>query len=237
LNKQLLAELKTYIEPEKAAFFPKFFKALPGGYGEGDKFWGIRVPPLRKLAKKYKQLDWPELTALITSEIHEQRLLALFILRQQFEIAQKKQEINQQQEIIDFYLANLTGVNNWDLVDSSAHYLLGNWLLDKDTDILWQLAKNENLWSQRIAIMSSLAFIIDGRYELTLALAEHLLQHPHDLMHKAVGWMLREVGNRDLQTELIFLDKHYQVMPRTMLRYAIEKFDEPLRLSYLKGIK
>lgn len=229
----LLNDLKQYIEPEKAAFFAQFFKAFPGGYGEGDQFWGIHVPPLRQLAKKYRQLSLAELAILITSPIHEQRLLALFILRLQFQ----KSDVITQQTIIDFYLSHLTGVNNWDLVDSSAHYLLGTWLLDKDTELLWRLANSGELWSQRIAVMSSFAFIQQGHFRLTLALAAHLLHHPHDLMHKAIGWMLREIGKRDLATELTFLDTHYQQMPRTMLRYAIEKFDEPLRLSYLKGTR
>ena len=228
---QLLDELKTYIEPQKAAYFPQFFKAFPGGYGEGDLFWGIRVPPLRKLAKQYQHLSLNELRPLITSKIHEQRMLALFILRLQFEKAQPVQ----QEKIIAYYLNHLDCVNNWDLVDSSAHYLLGTWLLDKDDKQIWLLAKSNKLWSQRIAIMSSFAFIRAGRFQLTLQLAEHLLNHPHDLIHKAVGWMLREIGNRDLATEMLFLDKFYTQMPRTMLRYAIEKLPEPLRLDYLKG--
>ncbi|WP_434340122.1 DNA alkylation repair protein [Motilimonas cestriensis] len=231
--KVLLNELKQHIEPDKAAFFPQFFKAFPGGYGEGDQFWGIRVPPLRQLAKKYRQLPLNKVEILITSPIHEQRLLALFILRLQFE----KSDTNTQHAIIDFYLTHLAGVNNWDLVDGSAPYLLGTWLLDKDTQLLWTLANSEQLWSQRIAVMSSFAFIKQGRYQLTLDLAVHLLQHPHDLMHKAIGWMLREIGKRDLATELAFLDQHYTNMPRTMLRYAIEKFDEPLRQAYLKGTR
>ncbi|WP_019615606.1 DNA alkylation repair protein [Psychromonas ossibalaenae] len=228
---QLLDELKTYIEPQKAAFFPTFFKAFPGGYGEGDLFWGIRVPPLRLLAKKYNNLSLDELIPLITSKIHEQRMLALFILRLKFE----KSSADQQLLIITFYLQYLEGVNNWDLVDSSAHYLLGTWLLDKETQQIWKLADSDNLWFQRIAVMSSFAFIKAGRFELTLQLAEHLLNHPHDLMHKAIGWMLREIGNRDLMVEMQFLDKFYSIMPRTMLRYAIEKFPQPLRLDYLKG--
>ncbi|MCE2573506.1 DNA alkylation repair protein [Motilimonas eburnea] len=229
----LLLDLKSHIEPEKAAFFPTFFQAFPGGYGEGDQFWGIRVPPLRQLAKKYRLLPIQQIEQLINSAIHEQRLLALFILRLQFE----KADPAHQQAIIDFYLSHLDGVNNWDLVDSSAHYLLGHWLLNKDTDILWQLANSNQLWLQRIAIMASFAFIQQGQFQLTLDLTEHLLHHPHDLIHKASGWMLREIGKRDLSVELAFLDQHYQVMPRTMLRYAIEKFEPELRLSYLHGTR
>lgn len=229
----LLNELKQYIELEKAAFFPKFFQAYAGGYGEGDQFWGVRVPPIRQLAKKYRLLPIQEIQSLISSPIHEHRLLALFILRLQFEQA----DPTQQQVIIDFYLAHLDHVNNWDLVDSSAHYLLGRWLLGKDTDLLWQLANSDKLWSQRIAIMASFAFIQQGQFQLTLDLANHLLQHPHDLIHKVIGWMLREIGKRDLTVELEFLDQHYQVMPRTMLRYAIEKFEPELRLSYLRGTR
>lgn len=227
----LIKELKTYIEPGKAAFYPQFFKAIPGGYGEGDQFWGVRVPPLRKLAQKYKTLSLDEQVPLITSPIHEQRMLSLFILRLQFE----KGDPLMQEKIIAFYLQHIDNVNNWDLVDSSAPYLLGVWLLDKEADQIWQLANSDNLWFQRIAIMSSFAFIRARRFTLTLQLAERLLDHPHDLIHKALGWMLREVGNRDLSNETAFLDKHYTQMPRTMLRYAIEKFPEELRLDYLKG--
>lgn len=228
---ELIEELKTYIEPERAAFLPKYFKAFPGGYGEGDKFWGIRVPVLHKMAKKYRQLALAKLTLLITSEIHEQRLLALFILRLQFE----KNAADQQQLLIDFYLQHLDAVNNWDLVDSSAHYLLGQWLLDKDVQPIWVLANSGKLWLQRIAVMSSFAFIRAGKFALTLQLAEQLLEHPHDLIHKVIGWMLREIGKRDLAVEIQFLDKFYARMPRTMLRYAIEKFPETLRLDYLHG--
>ncbi len=228
---ELINELRTYIEPEKAAFYPQFFKAIPGGYGEGDLFWGVRVPHLRKLAKKYKHLSLDDQIPLITSPIHEQRMLSLFILRLQFE----KADPLGQEQIINFYLKHIVGVNNWDLVDGSAPYLLGVWLLDKEVDQLWQFANSDNLWLQRIAIMSSFAFIRAGRFDLTLELAEHLLNHPHDLIHKAVGWMLREVGNRELSVETAFLDKYYAQMPRTMLRYAIEKFPEELRLDYLKG--
>jgi 3-methyladenine DNA glycosylase AlkD len=229
--RQLIEQLKTHIEPEKARFFPRFFKAYPGGYGEGDQFWGIAVPALRRLAKQYQYLSLNELCSLITSPIHEQRLLALFILRLQFE----KASVKQQQSIIDFYLEYLDGVNNWDLVDSSAPYLLGSWLLDKDVEPIWLLANSEKLWFQRIAVMSSFTFIRAGRFELTLQLAEHLLNHPHDLIHKALGWMLREIGKRDLALEMRFLDQFYMQMPRTMLRYAIEKFPQPLRQDYLQG--
>jgi len=228
---QLIDELKTYIEPGKAASLCQYFQAFPGGYGEGDKFWGIRVPALHKIAKKYRQLSLAKLTLLITSEIHEQRMLALFILRLQFE----KAVTDEQKILIDFYLQHLDGVNNWDLVDSSAHYLLGRWLLDKDVQPICLLANSEKLWLQRIALMSSFAFIRAGRFELTLQLAEQLLDHPHDLMHKVIGWMLREIGKRDLAAEIQFLDKFYAQMPRTMLRYAIEKFPEALRLDYLQG--
>lgn len=228
---KLIEQLKNHIEPERALFFAKFFKAFPGGYGEGDQFWGIRVPPLRKLAKQYQYLSLDELSGLISSPIHEQRLLALFILRLKFE----KTEAHEKQQIISFYLNHLDGVNNWDLVDSSAHYLLGEWLLDKDTQQLWELANSDNLWRQRIAVISSFAFIRAGRFQLTLQLAQQLLNRPHDLIHKAVGWMLREIGKRDLDVQMEFMDNHYSKMPRTMLRYAIEKFPEPLRQDYLQG--
>ena len=227
----LLDELKQHIEPEKAAFFPKFFNTVPGGYGEGDQFWGIRVPPLRQLAKKYRQLEMENLTTLITSPIHEQRLLALFILRLQFEQA----DAEKQQIIIDFYLNHLAGVNNWDLVDSSAHLILGRWLEDKPRDLLYELAATDHLWKQRIAMIATAWYIRNNDFTDALKIAEILMHHKHDLIHKAVGWMLREIGNRNFETEEAFLKQYYRTMPRTALRYAIEKFPEDLRQAYLKG--
>ncbi len=234
--KQIKKELEHYVIPEKAAFFPRFFQAYPGGYGDGDFFLGIKVPDQRKVAKKYyKEMPLLEVEGLLQDSIHECRLTALFILVKKFEKA--KTEAGKK-EIVDIYLKNLSFVNNWDLVDSSAYHILGAYLFDKDEEkgILYELAAKENLWQQRVAIIATFYFIKQGRFQETLEIAEKLLFHQHDLIHKAVGWMLREVGNRDLQVELTFLNQHYNNMPRTMLRYAIEKFDEELRLKYLRGL-
>jgi 3-methyladenine DNA glycosylase AlkD len=209
----------------------KFFQAYSGGYGEGDKFWGITVPVQRSIAKKYyKLLSLEEMAVLIRHEVHEVRLTTLMMLVYRFEKSKDEREA-----IARIYLDNLDYINNWDLVDSSAHYILGAWLLDKPHTILFELAKSDHLWKQRIAVISTYHFIRKGQYDTTLQLAELLLHHKHDLIHKAVGWMLRELGNRDYATEYAFLKQHYHTMPRTMLRYAMEKFDEDVRQDFLKG--
>jgi 3-methyladenine DNA glycosylase AlkD len=231
VSEQLFNDLSLLSNPEKALFLPKFFKTGKGEYGEGDQFLGVTVPDQRKIAKKYwKEIEGKELGVLITSPFHEVRLTTLFMLVSKFE---KSKTPLEKKQWVDFYLKNKQYVNNWDLVDSSAHLIMGSWLFDKDRTILYDLANSGNLWDQRIAIMSTFYFIRKKDFEDTLKLSEILLSHKHDLIHKAVGWMLREVGNRDYQTEYDFLEKHYKIMPRTMLRYAIEKFDPKVREMFM----
>ena len=223
--------LSTIKNEEKAKVLQKFFKTGPGEYGEGDVFCGVRVPELRKLAKAHRLLPRKEVHELLHSRIHEERLLALFILVDQYSRGDDKAR----KSIYDLYLRNIQYINNWDLVDTSALYIVGAFLLDRDKKPLYRLAKSKDLWERRIAIMSTFFFIRKNRFTDTLNLSKLLLQDQEDLIHKAVGWMLREIGKRDLKTEESFLKAHYKTMPRTMLRYAIEKFPEKKRLSYLKG--
>lgn len=228
-HQHLINDLKKLANPEKAAFFPRFFKAGPGEYGEGDQFLGVIVPDQRKIAKKYKGLELPEIKKLLHSPIHEHRLTALFILVNQFQKGDEKQK----KEVYEFYLKNKCHVNNWDLVDSSAHKIVGVYLKDKDRSILYDLAQSPSLWDRRIAMMSCFTFIREQDFEDALAIAEILVDDEHDLIHKVVGWMLREIGKRDQGVEEEFLMQHYQTMPRTMLRYAIEKFTRQKRDFYL----
>ncbi|WMJ75128.1 DNA alkylation repair protein [Cytophagaceae bacterium ABcell3] len=229
----IIKSLASHADATKAAFLPQFFKALPGGYGEGDAFIGVSVPNQRKTAKQfYKQADLNDVSALLQHPVHEHRLTALFILVLKYEKAKGESE---KQEIVDTYLRNLHAVNNWDLVDSSADKILGSYLYDRDRELLYDLVNSGELWKQRIAIISTFYFIKKKDFSDTLKLAEILLSHEHDLIHKAVGWMLREIGNRNFDVEYEFLAKFYRQMPRTMLRYAIEKFEEDLRQKFLKG--
>lgn len=219
--------------PEKALFFPKFFKSGPGEYAEGDKFLGVTVPKQRAIAKTYFQkLSLQEAEQLLKSEWHEERLVALFILVLKYQ----KGDLRIQQDIYDFYLSNSAYVNNWDLVDSSAPYIVGDWLLGKDRKILYKLAKSKILWERRIAIIATLWFIRKGEFVDTIMISEQLLSDKHDLIHKAVGWALREMGKRAPELLIDFLDKHAAYMPRTALRYAIEHLSSKDRLHYL-GLK
>lgn len=222
-------EILECADPIRAKHSLRFFKTGKGDYGEGDKFLGLSVPQQRSISIKYKDLSIEELVELIKSEFHEHRLTALFIIVNRF----KKSKIeSERKELIDFYLANTKYINNWDLVDCSAS-ILGNYLFEKDRKLLIELAKSKLLWDQRISIIATSYFIARGEYQDTFKISEILLTHKHDLIHKAVGWMLREVGKKDLNAEIEFLDKYYTTMPRTMLRYAIERFPEKLRLHYL----
>lgn len=224
-------ELSRYGDAGKAAFLPKFFQSFPGGYGEGDLFLGVSVPEQRRIARSYfHQVSLKELEDLIRDPTHECRLTAIFILVLKYEKAKTEVE---KQAVVDYYLGNIDQVNNWDLVDSSAYKILGPHLFAKERNLLYDLAGSDFLWRQRIAVITTLYFIRKGDFGDTLKLAELLLNHHHDLIHKAVGWMLREVGNRDFDLEYRFLQKHYRAMPRTMLRYAIEKFDPALRKKFL----
>ncbi len=228
----IIKELLGFGDPLRAEFLLGFFKTGKGQYGEGDEFLGINVPKQRIIARKYTDLSLSDVQTLLKNKIHEFRLVALFILVIKYKKASEKEK----KEIVDFYLKNTKRVNNWDLVDSSAGYILGEYLGDRDKSILYKLARSENIWEKRIAIIATQGFIRRNQYDDTLKIAEILLNDQHDLIHKAAGWMLREVGNRDLQSELRFLDKHYQKMPRTMLRYAIEKFPKPQREFYMKKV-
>ncbi len=228
-------ELRKYAKSdeieEKFAYFHKTGK---GGYAEKDIFIGVTVPGIRKVANEYyKDITLKETEDLLHSNYHEERLLALIILTYKM----KKAKENEQKEIIELYINNTEYINGWDLVDLSAHYTLGKYLLEHQDEkgILYELANSNDLWKQRISIVSTWIFIRNNKYEDTLKIAEILLNNEHDLIHKAVGWMLREVGKKDFNIEYDFLVKRYKQMPRTMLRYSIEKFDEELRQDFLKG--
>ena len=227
--------------PEKAKLLSRFFKTGKGEYGEEDIFLGIVVPEQRKIAQKYIELSLPEIQKLLSSKIHEHRLTALIILTLQYKKAEKDNKQNQsatvktKEDIFNLYLNNTKYINNWDLVDISAPNIVGNYLLNKDSkdrSILYKLAKS-HLWDKRISILATFAFIRNNQFEDSLKLAEILLNDKYDLIHKATGWMLREIGKRDQSVEEEFLNKHYQTMPRTMLRYAIEKFDEKKKKYYM----
>ena len=223
--------LKSLGNGEQAEISRRFFKTGPGGYGEGDVFLGIKVPVLRKLAREFAALPLQEAETLLASGIHEDRLLALLLLVRMFE----QGDASVRQAIYDLYLKNTAYVNNWDLVDLSAPGIVGPYLADRSRAPLCRLAKSESLWERRIAIMSTFHFIKKNEFADTLKIAATLIGDTHDLIHKAVGWMLREIGKRHLQTEEKFLQQYYLKMPRTMLRYAIEKFPQIQRQRYLKG--
>lgn len=224
-------ELQELADPKKALVLQGFFRTGKGEYGEGDVFIGVTVPNTRKVAKKHSHIQFREVRPLLESRIHEERLAGLLILVEKF----KKATGEQRKEIVDFYMQNLSGVNNWDLVDLSVDKILGEYLFDKDKKVLSEYARSDSLWKKRIAIVSTYAFIKKNRFEQTLKISGLLVNDKHDLIHKAVGWMLREVGKRNLSVEEKFLKKHYKKMPRTMLRYAIEKLPERERKAYLEG--
>jgi len=228
---RLSAELRALASPELVILQQRFFKTGPGQYGEGDIFLGIKVPPVRALAKRYRDADLDTIKALLHSKYHEERLFALLLLMQFYERATDKDRIT----AFELYLDNTSHINNWDLVDVSAPHIVGRHLTTRPRKVLHRMAKSSSLWERRIAIISTLYFIRDNDFDDTLRIAQTLLHDEHDLMHKAVGWMLREVGKRDLESEENFLLQHYQDMPRTMLRYAIERFPEKRRQQYLKG--
>ncbi len=229
--KSIRKRLLELADSKHAAVSQKFFKTGPGEYAEGDIFLGIKVPVLRALAKEYLDLSLTGLHSILKSKYHEERLLALLIMVGQF----GKGDSEKKQHLYDLYLDNTRFINNWDLVDLSADKIVGPFLMNRSRSPLYVLARSDMLWERRIAIMSTFHFIKNNDYADTLKIAQFLLSDPEDLIHKAVGWMLREIGKRHLPTEERFLKKHYQKMPRTMLRYAIEKFPEPRRRQYLKG--
>ena len=231
----LLSQMLSHADPSQVPGLSRFFKTGPGQYGEGDKFLGIKVPVTRTVVKDcWREVGFAELETCVASEYHEVRLAALLALVEIFRHARKDPAL--QRRCVDFYLAHTTYINNWDLVDLSCYPLLGEWLLDKDRTLLYDLARSgKTLWEQRIGIVSTMTLVRHGQLEDTFAIADILLQHPHDLIHKAVGWLLREAGKRDKAALVAYLAPRYQAMPRTMLRYAIEKFPEAERQSYLNG--
>lgn len=233
-SKEIIKALKKIADPNIAEHSARFFKSGEGEYGEGDQFLGIRVPEQRRVAKKYRDLPFHEIKKLLQSVYHEVRLTAVLILVYKYQNAKKFED---HEEIYQFYINNLEGINNWDLVDSSAKYIAGHFLFeyDQNRSILYKLSDSDDLWERRIAIMTTFYFVDQEDFDQTLELAEEYLDAPEDLIHKATGWMLREIGKQDEELLRKFLDKHYQKMPRTMLRYAIEKLDEPVRQKYLKG--
>jgi 3-methyladenine DNA glycosylase AlkD len=223
--------LRALADPKRVPDLMRFFKTGPGQYAEGDQFIGIAVPDTRRLVKQFAGVPLQSVPVLIKSRIHEERLLGLLLLVR----AYQRGDDELRPRIYEMYVRHFDWINNWDLVDVTAEHITGAHLWGRDRSPLYEWAKSSHLWTRRIAIMSTFHFIKQREYEETLRLAEMLLSDPHDLIHKASGWMLREVGKRDQKREEDFLRQHYRVMPRTMLRYAIEKFPEPLRQDYLKG--
>ena len=222
----LKKELKIKASSKKAKILQGFFKTGPGEYGEGDVFLGLVSSDIKEIAKKYNKLNTKGILKLLHSKIHEERVAALRIMIDKF-------QKGEQEKIYNLYLKNTKYINNWDLVDLSAHKIVGEYLLNKPKSILHKLAKSKNIWERRISIISTFTFIRNNEFSETLKIARLLLKDKHDLIHKAVGWMLREVGKRDLNIEEEFLKKYYKKMPRTMLRYAIERFPEKKRKYYL----
>ncbi|WP_410493242.1 DNA alkylation repair protein [Chryseobacterium sp. RU37D] len=220
--------------PEKAAFFPKFFKTGKGEYGEGDLFLGVTVPDQRSVAKEYyAKISLEDLSRLLSSKYHEHRLTALFMLISKFE---KTKDQSVKDEIVEFYLNHLQYVNNWDLVDSSCYKILGRYSFEnRKEDLLRKLSASEEMWHKRIAVVGTMFYVKKGSFDLLKEFVTQNLKHPHDLMHKANGWLLREMGQKNEPELISYLNKYYKEMPRTCLRYAIEKLDEEIRQEYLKG--
>ncbi len=228
---QLKKSIKNSADKEQSKILQRFFKTGRGEYGAGVIFLGIKVPVLRKIVKKNLDLTMKDLNEIINSPIHEERMAALMILVQRF----PKSNEAEKEKIFRFYLKNTRYINNWDLVDLSAPQIIGGYLIDKDKNILKKLALSENLWERRIAMLSTFQFIKSNQYDIAILIAGKLLNDKHYLIQKAVGWMLREIGKRNILIEENFLLPRYKKMPRTMLRYAIEKFPDEKRIAYLKG--
>jgi 3-methyladenine DNA glycosylase AlkD len=232
MREKIEKELKKVSPKEKADHDARFFKTGKGEYSEEDLFLGISNPDIHKVANRYREeISIEDTIYFLKHEIHEYRLLALDILKYRYE----KGDQEQKKEIVDIYLNSIEYVNNWDLVDLSAPYILGDYLLNREKDILYELAKSNNLWAQRIAIIATLAFIKEGKYEDSLKISQLLLNHQHDLIHKAIGWMLREIWKREPSVTEGFIKKHYENISRTTLRYAIERMKESKRQKFLKG--
>jgi 3-methyladenine DNA glycosylase AlkD len=229
--RQIQGRLRQFATGEKAKVLQRFFKTGPGEYGEGDVFLGVVVPDIRRVAKEFQNAPLDEITKLLASSVHEERLLALLMLVQ----AYARGGDSLQRKIYSLYLKNTKYINNWDLVDLSAPNIVGAYLLDKSRMPLYAFARSKNLWKRRIAILATFQFIKQNDFHDTLGISKLLLRDDHDLLHKAVGWMLREVGKRDVIAEETFLRLHYKKMPRTMLRYAIERFPEGKRRKIMDG--
>ena len=227
---ELQKELKKLSSEKRASAMQRYFKTGEGEYGFGDVFIGITVPNCRKLAIKYKEMSFEDLYKLLRSEIHEERLITLLILVHNFQ----KEELLQRR-IYEFYIKNIKFVNNWDLVDLSSHVIIGGYLIDKPKDVIYKLSRSKNMWERRIAIISTFHFIKNDMFDVSLDLAEKLISDENDLIQKALGWMLREIGKRDKKTEVQFLDKNYKNMGRVSLRYSIEKFPQKSRQAYMLG--
>ena len=228
---RLTEEFRAEGDPATAEHSSGFFKTGKGEYGEGDQFLGIRVPVTRKYAKKFQDATMPVVRKLLKSKFHEERLLAVILMVGKFISGNQ----SDRKKIFELYFKNTRYINNWDIVDSSAHFIVGPYLQGRSHGILAELAESDDLWERRIAIMSTFHYIRQGEFDTALKVSEQLVNDKEDLIHKAVGWMLREIGNRDRAIEEKFLKTHYRTMPRTMLRYAIEKFPEKRRQQYLKG--
>ena len=227
MTNKIYTALVARSDDEKKIVLPRFFKTGKGQYGEGDKFLGVTVPNIRKVAKEFNNVSFDIIKELISSPWHEMRMCALIIL-----VNNSKKSVSK--ETFDFYLSQTSNINNWDLVDLSAPQIVGQYLLDKNRDILYKLAESELLWDNRIAIVSTLTFIRNNDLDDTYKLSLKMMKHKHDLMHKAIGWMLREAGKRDTKRLYDFVMEHKSVMPRTMLRYSIEKFDKSTRLELMR---
>lgn len=232
--KEIKESLAVLSIPEKAVFFPKFFKTGKGEYGEGDLFLGVTVPDQRSVAKEfYSKINLKELSELLSSPYHEHRLTALLILISKFE---KTKDQAVKDEVVKFYLSHLPHINNWDLVDTSCYKILGRYAFENQKEnLLRELSKSDQMWHKRIAVVGTMYYVKKGSFELTKEFVTQNLHHPHDLMHKANGWLLREMGNKNEAVLIDYLNKYYKEMPRTCLRYAIEKLDEEVRQDYLKG--
>ena len=226
--RNLKLELRTYADPNRAKLLQGFFKTGVGEYGEGDIFIGVTVPDSRKIVRKYSDIALKDVLELLQSRIHEERLVALLLMVDKFSRDDSKRSV-----IYKAYIKNIKKINNWDLVDSSAPKIVGKYLLDKPRSILYKLAKSNSVWKKRVAVIATFSFIENNQLEDTIAISKILLRDRHDLIHKAVGWALREVGKINLKEEEDFLKLYCKIMPRTMLRYAIEKFPEPKRKKYL----
>lgn len=228
----LIKEIQSLANPKRAKIMQGFFKTGSGEYGQGDIFLGLTVPQQRQIAKKYTSLPLVKIQTLLKNKIHEYRLIGLLILGDKFKKSKSEEEKG---DIFNFYIKNIKYVNNWDLVDLTAPNIVGEFLFDKKKNILYKLSESENLWEKRISIIATFNFIRKAEFKDALRISEILLKDNHDLIHKAVGWMLREIGKKDQVTLEEFLKTHYKNMPKTMLRYSIEKFPEDLRKKYLKG--